>query len=98
VFGHRSDGVKGYVLIDGREAGETLQCAHCMMHWVRRPGSGTRRGFCLHCAGPTCGKPGCGRCVPAEARIEYCEAEFQGKARVVSRLLARYPDLPLVGP
>lgn len=97
MFGHRNDGVKGYVIIDGKEAGETLQCCHCGKHWLVVRGSGKRRGFCLKCCGPTCGKPGCDRCVPLESRLEFCEAVEAQKSAVVSRLLAQYPDLPLVG-
>lgn len=69
---------KGHVFItdpDGGVAeGDTLQCVHCQMHWVVRPGSGTKRGWCYRCNGPTCGKPQCmGRCVPFEKAMELAE-------------------------
>jgi hypothetical protein len=97
MFGHKNTGVKGYIIIDGKEVGETLQCCHCMRHWMVQRGSGVRRGFCVKCGGPTCGKPGCDQCVPAEARMELVEALEVQRSQAVSRLLARYPDLPLVG-
>ena len=97
MFGRTNTGVKGHVIVDGREVGETLQCCHCAAHWVTVRGSGTRRGFCLNCCGPTCGGEKCDRCIPFEARIDFHEAAAAGKDAVVSRLLSRYPDLPLVG-
>ena len=33
---------------------DTLQCAHCGMHWQVQPGSGKRRGWCTKCNGPLC--------------------------------------------
>lgn len=68
----------GYVRSDGppevQEEGDTLQCVHCQMHWVVKPGSGTQRGFCFKCSGPTCGKQGCmDKCVPWEKMIEEME-------------------------
>ena len=70
---------KGYILVTGpvgvEDEGETLQCVHCGMHWRVRPGSGTKRGFCLNCNGPTCGKRPCEtKCVPAEKMIQEMEA------------------------
>jgi len=50
---------------------DTLQCQHCMKHWVVVPGSGRRRGWCLRCNGPLCGKPECMQnCVPFMAKVE----------------------------
>ena len=97
MFGHQSPAVSGWVIIDGKEAGETLQCVHCCCHWLRRPGSGTVRGFCLSCGGPVCGGPKCRACVPAEAKVEMREAQEQEKEKVIGRLLSQYPDLPLFG-
>jgi hypothetical protein len=96
MFGHRNTGAKGHVIVDGREVDETLQCVHCAKHWAVRHGSGIRRGFCLKCQGPTCGTPACCRCAPFEARLELREAEEQGKQAVINRLVARWPDLPLL--
>lgn len=50
----------------------TLQCCHCGMHWVPRPGSGRVRGFCFRCNGPICGAS-CVECVPALQMIENIE-------------------------
>jgi len=83
---------KGYVLITGPDGltdeGETLQCVHCGMHWRVQPGSGRKRGFCLRCDGPTCGKPACeARCVPFERAIE----EMEGR-QALDRALYRLRD------
>jgi hypothetical protein len=93
MFGHDNAGVKGHILVDGKQVAETHQCCHCGGHFIMRRGSGKVRGFCLKCQGPTCGAGGCDRCVPFEARLEFAEASHAGKA--IGKLLARYPDLPL---
>ena len=69
----------GYVEITdpiaGNQGGDTLQCDHCQKHWIVQPGSGMKRGFCLKCNGPTCGKQRCEtRCVPFEKELEQIEA------------------------
>lgn len=56
------------------QVGETLQCRHCQMHWQVMPGSGKRRGWCPHCAGPTCGAAKCEPCDPFEAKLERIES------------------------
>ena len=48
---HRGDGIK--------VEGHTHCCAHCQFTWEYRPGSGTRRGFCLKCHSLVCGRPEC---------------------------------------
>lgn len=59
---------------DHVEEGETLSCAHCQYTWTVRPGSGSKRGFCLRCNAPVCGKRDClERCEPWEAKIEAIE-------------------------
>jgi hypothetical protein len=49
---------------------DTLQCVHCMKHWIVQPGSGRRRGWCTHCNGPLCGDKKCFTCVPFMKKIE----------------------------
>lgn len=49
---------------------DTLQCVHCMKHWVVQPGSGRRRGWCTRCNGPLCGAQECFTCVPFIAKVE----------------------------
>lgn len=39
--------------------GEQRQCVHCQFMWTYKPGSGTRRGYCLKCDGFVCGRPEC---------------------------------------
>jgi hypothetical protein len=60
----------GIIFKDGKEVATTLQCCHCMMHFVSRKGSGTRRGFCLRCMQVTCGAPKCVECRPFMAELE----------------------------
>lgn len=58
----------------GNQDGETLMCAHCQFHWIVKPGSGMKRGWCFNCGGPTCGKKHCEEhCVPFERAIEIME-------------------------
>ena len=56
---------------------ETRQCVHCSGHWVVVHGSGNKRGFCMKCMGPLCGKEACFRCVPFEASLEAIEKEYK---------------------
>ena len=51
----------------------TLQCCHCMKHWIPQPGSGRVRGWCWRCQGPICG-PSCVKCIPKELMLENIEA------------------------
>lgn len=51
-----------------------LQCVHCGMHWLVVPGSGIRRGWCMNCNGPECGKDECFHCVHWHQRLENIEA------------------------
>lgn len=52
---------------------DTLQCCHCGKHWIIKPGSGNRRGFCLRCNRPTCGDHRCDKCVPVEQQLTNME-------------------------
>jgi hypothetical protein len=62
---------EGGVLVDGRQMADLLQCRHCQHTWIVRPGSGTRRGWCLRCGGPLCGKPACMTgCTPIDQQVE----------------------------
>ncbi len=63
--------------LPGQESGgDMLQCVHGGEHWVIKPGSGIKRGFCLKCNGPTCGKKACEtRCLPMEKAMEDMERE-----------------------
>jgi len=55
----------GYVISKRRDIdevdfeGDTIQCCHCGMHWIFKPGSGRVRGYCLLCNAITCGHPRC---------------------------------------
>jgi len=67
-------GNAGYVRIDHPEGPaierDTMQCVHCMKHWLVIPGSGRRRGWCTRCNGPVCGAEVCmTQCVPFEKKV-----------------------------
>lgn len=67
----------GYMIItspDGTVERDTLQCCHCNKHYIVRPGSGKRRGWCTLCGQATCGAAACATCVPFERRLERFEA------------------------
>ena len=63
----------GFVLGDGQTVADTIQCVHCGRHWIVRPGSGRRRGFCMNCSGPCCGSRKCRVCIPFERKLELRE-------------------------
>lgn len=77
MFDHIAKRPDGYIAIsyeDGHVVErDTLQCVHCGAHFIVEPGSGRRRGFCLKCGGPTCGRPGCDSCTPFEKKLEALE-------------------------
>lgn len=54
----------GIILVNGKEVASTLQCPHCMAHFVSRKGSGARRTFCMRCHAVTCGQHKCDVCTP----------------------------------
>jgi hypothetical protein len=59
----------GVVIVNGKEVATTLQCPHCMAHFISRKGSGHRRTFCFKCMAVTCGKPECDPCKPFVAEF-----------------------------
>lgn len=63
----------GTICIDGNEAANTCQCAHCGMHWIVVKGSGKKRGWCPTCGGVTCGKRGCLPCVSFQHKLDLQE-------------------------
>ena len=84
----------GYTVEGGKVTGETHQCAHCQYVWVAKPGSGTRRGFCIDCNSLTCGRQECAldqkqkleqfgltrkNCIPFD-EYNYRLSEIAGKA------------------
>jgi hypothetical protein len=81
MYQHTARKPNGYVEAfspDGKKfEADTLQCCHCGGHFIVRPGSGTKRGWCLKCNKPTCGKPECDKCVPTEKQIEEIERRSQ---------------------
>ena len=72
----RQDGVLivGSIESDKIVEASTIMCRHCGGHWVPRPGSGTKRGFCMRCNGPVCGPRCAGACRPTEQLLENIEA------------------------
>jgi hypothetical protein len=65
--------IAGPLLLGQVAEGETLQCVHCQHTWQIRPGSGSERGWCQNCSGPTCGFEPCFVCVPWERKMEIAE-------------------------
>ena len=61
------------VVPGGIQEFDTVQCCHCGAHFHVIPGSGRRRGFCLHCMKPTCGRPECNVCMPIEKWLDQVE-------------------------
>jgi hypothetical protein len=64
---------KGAFIVDGKEVAHTLQCVHHGGHFVSIRGSGTKRGFCMNCHGPTCGHKKCDPCLPFMKQIDISE-------------------------
>lgn len=54
---------------------DTLQCAHCGMHWEVIHGSGRVRGWCTKCNGPLCNEKALCMvmCYPIERRHDDVE-------------------------
>ncbi len=70
----------GFILsADGTTVADTLQCVHCINHFVVVKGSGRRHGFCRKCMGPLCGEKACFTCVPWEKKMEQIEAGLLAK-------------------
>ena len=62
IVGHKPNGYTSTATGEGKKVeGETRQCVHCQYTWQYQPGSGARRGFCLHCYGLICGREECFR-------------------------------------
>lgn len=73
----------------GRLECDTVQCVHCGGHYQVQPGSGKRRGFCLRCAGATCGSASCMTCEPVEKKLarqeQYDQMFHVERARIAER-------------
>ena len=63
----------GIIFVNGQEVATTLQCPHCMAHFVSRKGSGHRRTFCMKCMAVTCGKPACDPCRPFVRELDRAQ-------------------------
>ncbi len=60
----------GVIIVNGKEVATTLQCPHCMAHFISRKGSGHRRSFCMRCMAVTCGAEACVTgCTPYSAEF-----------------------------
>ena len=79
----------GGMIVDGQQVSSTLMCPHCGAHFEYRPGSGTRRGFCLKCYGVTCGHPKCNTCIPLEARLDHVEGRKTAYDDLIKDLQSR---------
>lgn len=63
----------GVVFYNGKEVATTLQCPHCMAHFISRKGSGHRRTFCVKCMAVTCGNRACDPCRPFAAELDISQ-------------------------
>lgn len=63
----------GYIIIDGKEVGCTMQCPHCNTHFPYQKGSGRIRGYCMRCNKMTCGSEPCMTCIPFEAKLDFID-------------------------
>ena len=76
----------GYLIItspDGTLEADTLQCVHCNKHYIVKPGSGKRRGWCTLCSGTTCGSNLCNTCIPFEKKLD----EFERREKLLRSVL-----------
>lgn len=69
----KANGVQIITGESGTVQSDTVCCVHCRHHWVVKPGSNKKRGFCMKCMGPTCGNKQCDNCVPYMKMIENIE-------------------------
>lgn len=68
----------GQVIITDLDSGKktehaTLTCCHCNRVWIPVRGSGTVRGFCVKCMGPTCGAKKCDQHFNFEKKLDMYE-------------------------
>ncbi len=79
MYDHTRRKPKGYGVITGINGNstefDTEQCCHCGRHFQIVKGSGTKRGFCLHCNKVTCGSPQCDECIPFEEQLKRMEQQ-----------------------
>ena len=62
IHGHKPGGYFASADVNGHLIeGETRQCCHCQFVWEYKPGSGTKRGWCLKHNGFLCGREECFR-------------------------------------
>lgn len=66
----------GIIFSNGQEVAHTLQCPHCMAHFISRKGSGHRRTFCMKCHAVTCGNPACDPCAPFVAELGLSQGKI----------------------
>lgn len=94
MFGHRYHRESGAVVVSGQHVASTQQCVHCGKHEMILQGSGKKRGWCMSCGGFVCGRQVCmAFCIPYEAKLEYQEAQAQGKLMIIQKLVSRYPQI-----
>ena len=70
---------------DRKVVRDCLQCSHCQFTWHVVPGSGRKRGWCMNCNGPTCGKLRCERtCIHWKKKHELIASGHATKAILVN--------------
>ncbi len=92
----REQDSQGLLTVTDFHSGKTLfegylrQCVHCQYTWTYKPGSGTRRGFCVVCNGFICGKPRCDTCYHKEKQIEDIEAIFLANKKAIEAAVRQH--------
>ena len=76
MLGHTKDSVSkpdGVIVIDGKEAADTVQCGHCGKHHKWNPRRAKKIGWCYRCNRWICATVACEPCVPEEKRLDLIE-------------------------
>lgn len=73
---HNHSKCNGDIIITGADGNivleaPTMKCCHCEDMFVVIKGSKRKRGFCMKCMSPTCGKEQCDICTPLEVTLGY---------------------------
>lgn len=70
----------GYVATQNERGQEVVQelrqCCLCQATWIYRPGSGEKRGFCLHHMGLLCGQKACMEACRNGSHVPFFDARM----------------------
>lgn len=78
IHGHKMAGNVTSFDPEGRKIERELrQCILCQATWIYQPGSGARRGFCLHHMGLLCGRKECMDACRNDSHVPFFDARMQ---------------------